>query len=61
MWVKGPGSEFYHSSSFSADVKNERSCNSNPPHAFMAFIGVASSFTASGIFSRFLKKNLTFC
>jgi hypothetical protein len=60
VWVKGPGSEVCHSSSFSADVKKEWICNSNPPHAFMACIGVASSFIASGIFNRFLKKNPTF-
>jgi len=56
VWVKGPGSGVCHSSSFSAYVKNEWSCNSNSLHAFMACIGVASSFTASGIFIRFLKK-----
>ena len=59
-WIKRPGSEFCHASSFSADVKNEWSCNSNPPYVFMTRVGVALSFTACGVFSRFLKKNPTF-
>ena len=41
--------------------KNEWNCNYNPPYAFMACVGIASSFIASGVFSRFLKKNPTFC
>jgi hypothetical protein len=34
--VKLPGREFYHSSLPVAKVKDERSCNSTPPHNVMA-------------------------